>query len=312
MPSLLRASARLLGALVLGAAAACSSAPVTSIPAPLPEADAWTVHAGDDAAFLGLVVEANEAGTLEALQTAPGVRVLRVVQNSPAARQGLRVGDVLLSVDGAALSDPVALDVLLARAAPGDALRLEVRRGDTVFDVEAQLAGGDGAALSAPEARYVVDPARTRAGWRSTPDGVQLAALADDSPLRAAGLQPGVTLLALDELQPLSARELVRHVQSLEPGARVELRLRDPDGTERSVRARLYDVPTRVTRARLPILWDYSADADGTSADLHLLDFWFFELFQFHRRGTEREWVLLELFGYELFAWGSGTGELRE
>ena len=121
---------RSLGALVLGlAGAACSSAPIASLPAPHPAAGAWTLD-GASGAFLGLQVEANEAGTLEALEAEPGVRVLRVVENSPAAHQGLQVGDVLLAFAGEKLADPVALDVLLARAEPGAHVPLQVRRGE--------------------------------------------------------------------------------------------------------------------------------------------------------------------------------------
>jgi len=137
-------------------------------------------------------------------------------------------------------------------------------------------------------------------------------ALADDSPLRAAGVELGTTLVALDGREVLSAQELVRRVQALDPGTRVELALRDRDGVERTRHLRLFDVPSVITRARVPLLWDYSADADGSSADLHVFDLWFFELYQSHQRGGEHQWVLLELFGYELFAWGAGTGELSE
>ncbi|GJM23486.1 MAG: hypothetical protein DHS20C15_34010 [Planctomycetota bacterium] len=290
---------------------ACTSAPIASIPAPHPTAGEWTLDS-EGGAFLGLAVEANEAGTLEALEAEPGVRVLRVVQNSPAAHQGLRVGDVLLSFAGVKLADPVVLDVLLAKAESGASVPLQVRRGDSVFALDVTLAGGQGGPVAAPELLYVADPTRTLAGWRSTPNGVLLVALAESSPLLAAGFELGSSVTALDSDAVHSAGELVRRVNALPAGARVSFELRDPRGQARTLDARLFEVPTRVTRSRVPVLWDYDAKIDGSATDLHLLDFWFLELFQFRRRGGEREWVLLELFGYELFAWGQGTGELSE
>lgn len=294
--------------LILGA---CSSAPVAPLPAPFPEASAWVLPSGGGA-FLGLHVEANEGGSLESLDVEDGVRVLRVVENSPAARAGLRHGDVLLRFDGATVSDPGALDVLLARAQAGADVALAVRRDDTVFELNTRLGGVEADGVAAPLEAYVVDPARTRAGWATTPAGVVLAALAEDAALAAQQVPLGSVLVSLDGEAVLSARGLVRRVQALDPGARVTLQLRQPGGEARELVLRLHDVPRRITRSAIPVLWEYEAEPDGSSIDFHLLDFWFLELFQYHRRGVEREWVLLELFGWELFPFATGVGELSE
>lgn len=58
-------------------------------------------------------------------RTAAGVHVQRVFRGSPAARAGLRAGDVLLSFDGEALSAPEHVHVAVRKRTPG--ARVSVR-----------------------------------------------------------------------------------------------------------------------------------------------------------------------------------------
>ena len=45
---------------------------------------------------------------------------------------------------------------------------------------------------------------------------------------------------------------------------------------------------------------------------MHVLDLWIFELFEYERRENETRWTLLEFFGFDLFTFSSGVGELAE
>lgn len=58
-----------------------------------------------------------------------GVLVASVEENSPADKAGIKVGDIIVSVDGRDVASPVALRRVLADKKDGDAVRIEALRG---------------------------------------------------------------------------------------------------------------------------------------------------------------------------------------
>ncbi len=298
-----------LGVVVLVAltTSACSSAPLAPLPVPLPEVDAWPA-APQRGAFLGLHTEENDSRSLDALFFEPGVRVARVVENSPAEGAGLTAGDVVLEIDGHPLTDPAELEARVAERAADTTVALTVRRGDAVFDVPVRLvSSGDrprGADVGAP--LWLLDPARSRAGWNDAGGGVRLVSASPGSPVIAAGLPLGAVVTAIDGESVRSARALVRRLQARDPGADVTLTWRHA-GAETVTELALADSPRRVTEFDVPILWSYSADPDGDAARLDIIDLWLFSLFSYERVGGERTWTLLEFFEFS-----SGTGQLAE
>jgi S1-C subfamily serine protease len=59
-----------------------------------------------------------------------GVLVVNVIPDSPAARGGLRRGDVIVQIDGAVVTSAEQLQGLVERSRVGQALAMTVRRGD--------------------------------------------------------------------------------------------------------------------------------------------------------------------------------------
>lgn len=66
------------------------------------------------------------------LDTPTGALVADIWPGGPAARAGLRQGDVILSVDGRPVVDAAAVSYSVGAARPGDTLRIGVRRGNGV------------------------------------------------------------------------------------------------------------------------------------------------------------------------------------
>ncbi|MNK74516.1 putative serine protease HtrA [compost metagenome] len=93
-------------------------------------------------AWLGVAVaEINPqiAGEIRGAKAGRGLVVLEVVAGSPAARAGLQPEDVILSVDGKALTEPRDLILYLNQKKPGQKVRLSVLRGGQTRNVDLTL-----------------------------------------------------------------------------------------------------------------------------------------------------------------------------
>jgi hypothetical protein len=94
-----------------------------------------------DAGFLGVALDdvasarAKELG----LDSASGALVRRVFDNSPAARAGLKDGDVIVAFDGKAVTSANGLREMLAAAKPDQVVRLEIVRDKSRQSLSATL-----------------------------------------------------------------------------------------------------------------------------------------------------------------------------
>jgi len=80
-------------------------------------------------AFLGVATQ----------PTTGGLEVTQVVTNSAAARAGLQVGDVIVSVDGDAVTTPAQLAAAVASQRPGDDVRIAYTRSGANRTVTVEL-----------------------------------------------------------------------------------------------------------------------------------------------------------------------------
>lgn len=286
------------------ALAACTTMVAEPVPDPLPEALPWRARDAGGA-YLGLKTTENDGGSLEDLFFDPGVRVQRVVENSPAAAAGVLPGDVVLSLDGRAVDDPSALDALVLGRTPGDRVRLEVRRADTVFGVDVELAARAGGVQADAEPLYVVDRARSGAGWATDLQGVRLVSAAKRGPVARAEIPLGSVVTALDREPVASDRELVRRLLARDAGDEVRFDFVRPDGSRGRAEVELYEAETWVAGWSVPVLAHYSHDPEGPSTEFALIDLWLLCLLEYQREGKERTWTLLSLFSFS-----SGRGEL--
>jgi len=80
--------------------------------------------------YLGAIVETDKDGRLLVIATEP---------DSPARRIGLRTGDVLKSLNGAAVSAAEAFNAAVAAAKPGDKAKIGLEREGAVQEIEVTL-----------------------------------------------------------------------------------------------------------------------------------------------------------------------------
>lgn len=74
------------------------------------------------------------------LETTTGVVVRNIIPGSPAAKSGLKVGDVILSIDGVEMTDSNALIQHVARKMPNSVLKVQVVRGSENMNIDIALA----------------------------------------------------------------------------------------------------------------------------------------------------------------------------
>jgi len=69
-----------------------------------------------------------------------GILVMRVVPNTPAEKAGIRKGDVIVEIDGEAITAAEKLQNLVENSQIGQSLKLKLRRGSLMKDVVVQTA----------------------------------------------------------------------------------------------------------------------------------------------------------------------------
>jgi serine protease Do len=170
-----------------------------------------------------------------------GIVITRVAENSPAARAGLKVGDVILSFDGEQVTTYRKLQRLISEAGPEQQVRLGISRGGAEQEISVTL-GRREDALQALSRVYSVSPRAQgslgifgrgrRIGISTTSLSKQLAdyfgiaggrgllvtTVAENSPAARAGLKAGDVIVDVDGEKVESASDLSRAINRKEEG----------------------------------------------------------------------------------------------
>lgn len=188
-----------------------------------------------------------------------GVAITRVAEDSPAARAGLRTGDVILRFDGEAVTTRNKLQRLISEAAPEQSVRLGISRNGAEQEVTVTLIRRSGSFQSmfesypaqqqgAEQARRALEDLRDqgtmgffsgrRIGINTTPLTKQLAdyfgvtggrgllvtSVAENSPAARAGIKAGDVITEADGEKVESSGDLSRTINRRNEGP-VNLRI---------------------------------------------------------------------------------------
>ncbi|MGB0952298.1 MAG: PDZ domain-containing protein [Planctomycetota bacterium] len=278
----------------------------TQAPLPLPPSfqtlESAVEEGASHKAYLGLETELNQPEDVFSLDIPPGVRVVHVEEDSPAANAGMVIGDTLLTFDGMPTDDPARLETLLAAVEQAGEVKLELQRGSAVLEATVQL---EMRSTSRLRALYHIDRGLLRAAFRNNPRGLpEVVKIAPESPLGPAGVRVGDVIHAFQGMDPGSAEEFVRRARlSLEPGDPVVLEVVGPKGSRRVIETFAWDPGTAWTEFALWPIFSWTRELGQNRGEFRIGTLLITDLFRYSRDGEEREYSILSLLHWE-------TGEL--
>ncbi|KAF0179044.1 MAG: M6 family metalloprotease domain protein [Limisphaerales bacterium] len=196
--------------------------------------------AAGQSGFLGIHVSPDPKGKLV---------IGEVGENSPAARAGARVGDVLLKLDTQLVASADALRDALQRKAPGDFAHLTVRRGTKSLDLLATLG-----ATSRPRK---VGAQRAVMGIRTgevTDQGVPISSVTTGMPADKAGLKASDVILKVAGSVLAAGQSVSELLAEKSPGDKVSVVVRRK-GEEQEFQVTLTADTTTTTGEEPRVMW---------------------------------------------------------
>jgi serine protease Do len=160
-----------------------------------------------------------------------GALIKNVQPGSPASQAGMKLGDVIMKVNGRDTPDPTALRIRTAEIAPGTVVPLEIIRDGARQIVTVTI--GD---LSGPQV-----PSLTSYGFRireippigDQPNGsIVIDQVFRGSPAARAGLRPRLRILAVGRTEVHTKAEFEKASEAFSIEKGLPLRVQTPDGQE--------------------------------------------------------------------------------
>ncbi|WP_129140375.1 DegQ family serine endoprotease [Modicisalibacter coralii] len=188
--------------------------------------------------WLGVVIQPVSRDLAESfgLKNQRGALIADVADDSPAAKAGLKAGDVILAVDGEEVDQSSKLPRLIGKVSPGETVKLDVLRNGkqmtqkvTVGDwpEEAlQQASDDGA--QDPQTRLGVavrDLSDDELGRLGLDHGVRIVQVDPTGAAAEAGIQSGDIIVSLDQKPVESATQLAKAIEGVTQDRAVPVRL---------------------------------------------------------------------------------------
>ncbi len=174
-----------------------------------------------------------------------GALVGEVEPNAPAAKAGIKTGDVITAVNGKKVNDPRELRLMIGSMAPGTKVHIEVNREgqSKAFDVPLgempATAAGENTDTSTEEnaqqekttvfggvaVTNVTDDIRTALNLPKEVQGAVIADIDADSPAAKAGLREGDVIQEVNKQPVKSSKDLVAISKKLKPNDKILIRV---------------------------------------------------------------------------------------
>jgi len=171
--------------------------------------------------WLGVTTQSLSADLARALGApdAAGVVITDALPGGPAARAGLRSGDIVLRLDAVPISSRAQLERAVSGLEPGRTAILAVRRARRVVRVSVVLAEEPSDASRAPGLVRADELLGIEASAITPTMGVAVATIDPGGPAASAGVEPGDVIREIDRRPIRSLAEFEAAVGPLRPGA---------------------------------------------------------------------------------------------
>jgi len=201
--------------------------------------------------FLGVTIQDvdEELAKTFRLPHAEGALVTRVVEDTPAAKAGIKEEDFLVAMDGKPVADKDELRNRVAELKPGQKVEFTLYRGGKKKNVTVTIGSqpddiharfGAPADLAKPE-RYGLEVTTltaalaSRQGYPEDTAGVLITEVASGSDAAEKGVQAGQVIDQVDGKKVATAGEFSAALAKAEKQGRLRLRVITPDGGRRYV-----------------------------------------------------------------------------
>lgn len=161
---------------------------------------------------------------------AGGVKVTAVTPGQPAEKGGLKVGDLILKIEGTAMLTRDAFMDYMRGQTPGNVVEIEIKRGEALQKVKVTLGArkdmpGGGGAAPEQKAQGTGKPDLGVANGEPANPGLKVSAVRDGSPAELAGIGDGDVILEADDKAINSMEELNNAVNARKIGEKMKLKL---------------------------------------------------------------------------------------
>jgi len=179
----------------------------------------------------------RDLATALSVADAKGALVSGVEPNSPAARAGLRAGDVLTAVDGRRVESPRDVAAGVAAVAPGGTATLALLRDGAALEQRVEVGTSPASREAAAKAGGAAAQPSLGIGLAPRPEGgVAIARVEPGSPAAERGLRPGDVVLRAGDREARVPRDVVEAVTAARSAGRPSIALQvERDGARRFV-----------------------------------------------------------------------------
>ncbi|MEZ0230011.1 MAG: PDZ domain-containing protein [Planctomycetota bacterium] len=193
--------------------------------------------------FLGAYLKANPEGN--------GAYVDGVVADSPAAKAGLKKGDIVIAADGQSIKEYTVFQDFLKNTKPGQKLALRVTREGWDREVQVTLGRRASDRPAPPVAAKPAEPAEPAKPEHKKPGFLGVALIDGDgkgplkvddvmanSPAEKMGIKPGDVIVAIGDKKMTTVKDFEEAMRSRFAGDKVQIRL-ERDGFARQTEVTL-------------------------------------------------------------------------